>query len=116
MKNTLLLLLGIALVTFSSCAREEIYVYDEIRDVDVFYEYWSGPQGTTIEGSMINDGTAYLYAVELEIRMYDRYGGLIESDWFWIDALTYPGEESFFSINLNTPYVSTVEVFPVSFD
>lgn len=116
MKNTLLLLFGISLFTLSSCVREEVYVYDEVRDVDVFYEHWSGPQGTTIEGSMINDGTTYLYAVELEIRMYDRYGDLIERDYFWIDALTYPGEESFFSINLLTPYVSSVEVFPVNFD
>lgn len=116
MKNTLLLLFGLSVLAFSGCVREEVYVYDEIQDVDVFFEYWSGSNGTTIEGSMINDGTTYLYSVELEVRLYDRYGDLIDRDWFWVDSYTYPGEESFFSINTGVRYVSTVEVIPTNYD
>ena len=116
MKNTFLLITGLALFGLSSCVREEVYVYNEVKDVDVFYEHFTGPGGTSIEGSMINDGTTYLYSVELEVRMYDRYGGLIEKDWFWVDTYTYPGEESFFTIDTRIPFVSSVEVFPTNFD
>lgn len=116
MKAKILLLLGLAVTTFSSCVREEVYVYNEIPDADVVYDFWSGPAGTLIEGEVFNDGTTYLYAVELEVYMFDRYGDLIEKDWYWVNTYSYPGESSFFTLDLGVPHVSNVDIRPVSFD
>ncbi len=116
MKKTFLLIIGLSLITLSSCVREEVYIYQDRPDADVIYEYWTGPSGTLIEGEIFNDGNTYLNSVELQVRLYDNRSHLIESEYYWINVYSYPGESSFFTLDLWEPYVSDVEIRVTGFD
>ena len=106
----------LATVALSGCMREEVVPYTPITDADIFYEYYSDRYGTIIEGEIINDGETYIEAVQLEVRMFDRYGYLINFDYIWVDAFFYPGEAVDFYFDLPERYVHSVEVYIHAFD
>ena len=112
----IVLYLSLAIATLSGCVQEQVVPYNPITDADVFYEYYSDAYGTIIEGEIINDGETYIDAVQLEVRMYDRYGYVIDYDYLWVDAFFYPGEAVDFYFDLPERYVHTVEVFIHEFD
>lgn len=116
MKKTWMIILGLGLLVMSSCVKEEVYVYRELPQADVLFEFWSGPSGTWVEGEIYNDGNTYINAVELEVRLYDHRGFVIETDWYWINTYSYPGEASGFTLDLWEPYVYDVSVRVTGFD
>jgi hypothetical protein len=109
MIKKLTLILGLAAVLFTGCAREED-PYIHITDADVFYDYYSDRYGTSIDGEIINDGETYIEAVQLEIRLYDIDGYLIDFEYVWIDTYFSPGESIPFFFEFSEPWVYDVDV------
>ena len=100
----------------SSCVREEIHVRDTAPYASVYYDYWTGPDGTVIDGDIYNDGHRYIDAVQLEVRLFDRRGGVFATDYYWVNTYSYPGEASYFTIDIPDPYVADVDVQIVRYD
>lgn len=114
MKAKGLLILSLLALVLSSCTREVVHQH-RYSSADLYFDYWSGPSGTIIEGDIFNDGERYIGSVELEVRLFDD-GSLISRDYFWIDSYTYPGEDSYFTLNLDEPYIDDVSVRIISYD
>ncbi|PCJ66283.1 MAG: hypothetical protein COA58_05770 [Bacteroidetes bacterium] len=109
MKKKWIALIGMALIFMTSCVKETIYVEDTlITDADVFYEYTADNFGTIIEGDIFNDGETYINAVQLEVRLYDRRGILIDNEYLWVDTYFNPGGQVSFYFDL--PYSNVYDV------
>ncbi len=103
------LMLSLAVLILSGCGREEVPYYP-ITDADVFYEYWSDRWGTSIDGEIVNDGETFIEAVQLEVRMYDIDGYLIDYEFVWVDTYMSPGESVSFFFDFSEPWVYDVDV------
>lgn len=93
----------------SSCMREEVPYIPVVANAAVEYEWVSGTD-TYIEGFLHNDGETYISGVELEIRTFDDWGGIISYDWDYIYTDFAPGESVFFSSFIPVSYASDVVV------
>jgi len=88
MKKKWILMMGMAVLFLSSCVRETVVINDPlITDADLYYEYTADSWGTWIEGELYNDGETYIDAVQLEVRLYDRRGYIIDYEYIWICLL-----------------------------
>lgn len=87
-----ILLLGMGVLLFSGCVQETIVVSDRlITDADLYYEYVADSWGTSVEGELFNDGETYIDAIQLEVRLYDRRGIIIDYEYVWVDTYFHPG-------------------------
>ncbi len=103
MKQKWVLTLGTVLLLFSSCVRETIVINDPlITDADIYYEYTADAWGTIVQGEVYNDGETFIDAVQLEIRLYDRRGVIIDYEYLWVDTYFNPGQSVGFYVDL--PY------------
>jgi hypothetical protein len=102
-------LMGLALVFMTGCVKETVYIPDTlITDADVYYEYTADNFGTIIEGDIYNDGETFIDAIQLEIRLYDRRGVIIDYEYPWIDTYFNPGGTVGFYFDL--PYANVYDV------
>jgi len=103
MKHKWILTWGAVLLLFSSCVREKIVINDPlITDADIYYEYIENPWGTRVQDEVYNDGDTFIDAVQLEIRLYDRRGVIIDYEYLCVDTYFNPGRRVDFYVNL--PY------------
>lgn len=111
MKNKWIALLAFGLLFSVGCVKETVYISDPlITDADVYYEFVADSWGTEISGEVYNDGETYIEAVQLEIALYNRRGGLIAYEYVWVDTYFAPGESVGFYFDLAYYNVWDVDV------
>ena len=117
MKQKWILGLGAVLLLFSSCIRETVVINEPlITDADVYFEYTADSWGTIVEGEIYNDGETYINAVQLEIRLYDRRGVIIDYEYVWVDTYFNPGESVGYYVELPQRGVWDVDVLISRYD
>jgi len=111
MKNKWIALLAFGLLFSVGCVKETVYLAAPlITDADVYYEFIADNIGTEVSGEIYNDGETYINAVQLEIRLYDRRGIIIEYDYLWVDTYFDPGQSVRFYVDLPHRGVWDVDV------
>jgi len=104
-------MIGMLALFLTSCVQETVVVNDRlITDADVYYEYTADSWGTTVEGEIYNDGETYIEAVQLEIRLYDRRGFIIDYEYLWVDTYFNPGQRVGYFVDLPHTGVWDVDV------
>ena len=112
-----ILIMGLGVLMFSGCVRETIVINDPlITDADLYYEYTADNWGTIVEGEVINDGETYINAVQLEVRLYNRRGVIIDYEYVWVDTYFYPGGRVGFYFDFPQTGVYDVEVLINRYD
>lgn len=110
-------MIGIAVLFLTSCVRETVVINDPlITDADVYFEYIADDWGTIVEGELYNDGETYIEAVQLEIRLYDRRGYIIDYEYIWVDTYFHPGRTAPFYLDLPQRGVYDVQVIINRYD
>lgn len=116
-KQKWILMMGIAALFLTSCVRETVVISDPlITDADVYFEYIADDWGTTVQGELYNDGETYIDAVQLEIRLYDRRGYIIDYEYVWVDTYFHPGGTATFYVDLPQRGVYDVDVLINRYD
>ena len=111
MKQKWVLTLGTILLLFSGCVRETVVVnVSPVTDADVYYEYQADAWGTVVQGELFNDGETYIDAIQLEIRLYDRRGFVIDYEYVWVETYFNPGQSVGFFVDLPHRGVWDVDV------
>ena len=111
MKQKWVLTLGTILLLFSGCVRETVVVnVPPVTDADVYYEYQADAWGTVVQGELFNDGETYIDAIQLEIRLYDRRGFVIDYEYVWVETYFNPGQSVGFYVDLPHRGVWDVDV------
>lgn len=103
----------IALLAFglSACSDEPVLYNTPLSYASINYEFYSDFSGTQIDGIIYNDGETFLESVELEVRLYDDVGYIVDYDYVWVDTYAYPGDATRFYLNLPYSYIHDVRVF-----
>ena len=111
MKNKWIALLAFGLLFSVGCVKETVYLAATlITDADVYYEFIADNIGTEVSGEIYNDGETYINAVQLEIRLYDRRGIIIDYEYLWVDTYFDPGQSVRFYVDLSHRGVWDVDV------
>jgi hypothetical protein len=98
-------------VGLSACSEEPIYYDGPMSYASVNYEFYGDFSGTQIDGRIYNDGETFLESVELEIRLYDDAGFIVDYEYLWVDLFAYPGQETSFFADLPYTYIYDVRIF-----
>lgn len=96
---------------FAACNPDRVHYVEPYTFADVYYDYWTGPSGTLVEGEVYNEGNTFIREVELEVRFYNRFGRIIYKDWIWVNSLTYPSEISYFHLDIAEPYIHDMDIY-----
>ncbi len=115
MMKKMVLILGLGVLILSGCGRETILPV-LITDADLIYDFYSDRYGTVVEGEVYNDGETSIDAVQLEIRLYDDYGFIVDYEYVWVDTYFSPGHPVTFYFELSEPWIYDVAVYINAFD
>jgi hypothetical protein len=110
-------IIGMLALCLTSCVQETIVINDPlITDADVYFEYTADNWGAVVEGDIYNDGEIYIEAIQLEIRLFDRRGIIMDYEYVWVDTYFNPGGTAGFYLELPHRGVYEVDVFISGYD